>query len=421
MNRKAGNYLAKEGAMLFISTLVVNLGNYAINLLLGRWLGPADFSEVSLLVTLMLMLSFWALAFQLTGAKYAAEYIGDNKPYLLPQLSRWLRDLALKAGLALAILLAGLSFFWKDFFQTVSFLPFMIFGAGMPLYLLMSVNRGILQGQTKYSRFALTYQAEMWARLVISVLLVWLGFGINGVAWGITLSFLVTLFVSRVKFDGISKKEILPDTKKISRFLLMILVYECSQILINNSDTVLVKHFFSPQDAGLYAALALMGRIVYFGTWTVVTMLFPAVIRLEKEGKPHSRYFAAGLAAVAGMAGVIVAASYLFPVWAVNILFGAEYLSIAPLLWQYALATALFACANVFVYYHLSLNRNLPAWLMIGGGFLQILLISFYHASFQQVISIQITLMAGMLTVMMTYQFLLHRTCAALPKPSNAV
>jgi O-antigen/teichoic acid export membrane protein len=45
--------LVTSGSFLFISTLIVNAGNYAINLLLGRWLGPSDFSESSLLVTFM--------------------------------------------------------------------------------------------------------------------------------------------------------------------------------------------------------------------------------------------------------------------------------------------------------------------------------------------------------------------------------
>lgn len=409
--------MLKQGSLLFVSTLVVNLGNYAINLLLGRWMGPADFSEVSLLITLMLMLSFWALAFQLTGAKWAAQYHQAGEEGQLAALVHWLRKLAWKAGLTMAALLMGLSFFWQDFFQTRSVLPFIIFGAGMPVYLLMSTNRGILQGSQQYGRFALTYQAEMWTRLAVTILLVWLGFGVNGVAGGITASLLASLFLSRIRLQ--EKGATSFNNQRALRFFLMILVYECSQILINNSDTVLVKHYFSPTEAGLYAALALIGRIVYFGTWTVVTMLFPTVIKLEKEGKPHLKYFVYGLLAVASMGAAIIGVLYLFPELAIRGLFGEQYLSIAPLLWQYALATALFASANVFVYYHLSLDRNAPAWMMIGGGVLQIGLLSFFHASFQQVINIQILLMSGMLLLMVVYQSTLSKFYSPQLKPSG--
>lgn len=406
MSSTANKKLVKEGTILFISTLIVNAGNYGINLLLGRWLGPADFSEVSLLVTLMLMLSFWALAFQLTAAKYMATYT-DEQTGEMVALKDWLTRWATIVGLILAFLMMGLSFFWKDFFQTRSVIPFLIFGIGMPIYLRMSVNRGILQGKQDYRKLAITYQVEMWSRLVISVLLVSMGWGVVGVAWGLTLSLFCTLLVSKPKFNAlIGGVTTIVDQKSIVNFLVVILVYECSQILINNSDTLLVKHFFPPFEAGLYAALSLIGRIVYFGTWTVVTLLFPTVIRLEKEGKDHTRYFIGGLAVVAFIAACIIGACYLLPELMVKILFGANYLAISPLLWQYSLATALFACANVFVYYHLSLDRRVPVGITIVGGLLQIILITLFHQNFEEVIHIQIYLMTGLLLAMICYQFI---------------
>lgn len=408
MSETTSKQLGKDGIILFISNLVVNAGNYGINLLLGRWLGPSEFSEVSLLVTLLLMLSFWALAFQLTAAKYIAEYLVEKKQTELSIFLVWLQKLAIYVGVGLAVLLVSLSFFWKDFFQMQSSLIFIIFGIGMPIYLLMSVNRGVLQGQTNYRKLAITYQVEMWTRLIISVLLVKLGYGVNGVAWGLTLSILATWLVSSPNIDKV--KNVIFDSKLIVKFFLVVLVYECSQILINNSDTILVKHFFNPTDAGLYAAMALIGRIVYFGTWTVVTLLFPIVIKLEKEGKDHTKYFFGGLAVVGIIAAIIVLVCFFMPELMINILFGNKYLTISPLLWLYALATALFALVNVFVYYNMSLNRHLPIWLTIAGGILQIILIFYLHQSFEQIIFIQIYLMSGLLITMIFYQFLFLKT-----------
>lgn len=397
------NQLKRDGTILFISNLLVNAGNYGINLLLGRWLGPSEFSEVSLLVTLLLMLSFWALAFQLTATKYIAEFTFENKQDEMSMFLKWFQKMSILVGLVLAILLISLAYFWKDFFQMNSPLVFMIFGIGMPFYLLMSVNRGILQGKTNYRKLAITYQTEMWTRLLFSVVLIKMGYGVIGVAWGLTLSIIVTWFVSNSNI--IVGKKIIFDNSKIIQFFIVVLTYECSQILINNSDTILVKHFFTPNEAGLYAALALIGRIVYFGTWTVVTMLFPLVIKLEKEGKDHTKYFWGGLGIVGGMASIIIIACYIMPELMVSILFGEKYLAISPLLWLYALATALFALVNVFVYYNMSLDRRLPVWLTIIGGVLQIFLIYIFHNSFEQVIQIQVYLMTGLLLTMIVYEF----------------
>lgn len=401
MSHKEKNILVKQGSLLFFSTLVVNLGNYLINLLLGRWMGPAAFADIGLLVTLMLMLSFIALAFQLTAARYTALYHSDEQDKLLPLLS-WLRRIALYTGLIMAAGFILLSFYLQHFFKTSSLWLFPVFGAGMPLYLIMSTNRGILQGRERYGKLALTYQVEMWSRLILSIVAIKTGAGATGVAAAITLSLLASLLVSDSHLQ--LKDGYLPERSSLLRFLLLILVYECSQILINNSDTMLVKHFFPPDEAGLYAALALIGRIVYFGTWTVVTLLFPIVIRLEKEGKPHLLYFTGGLMVVAFLSGAIVIFSFFFPEWMVRTLFGPAYIPIAPLLWRYALATALFTCANVFVYYNISLERRLPVWITIAGGVLQIVLIWNWHSSFQQVISIQIWLMTVVIIVMLILQ-----------------
>jgi len=409
----AHKQLLKDGTLLFASTLIVNAGNYFINLLFGRWLGPEEFSEVSLLVTLILMLSFLALGFQLTAGKFFAEYSSEENSKVIPAFVNWLHKLSLGTGIIIGLLLGGFSYIWRVFFNIHSIYPFIILAAGIPFYLVMSVNRGLLQGKTRYRMLAVTYQVEMWSRFIFSVGLVMLGLGVNGVALGLTMSLIVTFIVSHRNNKPTSTHPYFPKKTALD-FLFMVIVYECSQILISNSDTILVKHYFEPGNAGLYAALALIGRIVFFGTWTVVTLLFPTVIKLEKEGKDHSAYFWGGLAVVAIIASGIVIGCYLFPVLIVTSLFGKAYLQISPLLWQYAVATSLFACANVFVYYHLSLNRRAPVWMTVISGILQIILIILLHADFTQIILVQVVLMGILLLAMCLYHFT-HSTPKKMP------
>jgi O-antigen/teichoic acid export membrane protein len=95
------------------------------------------------------------------------------------------------------------------------------------------------------------------------------------------------------------------------------------------------------------------------------------------------------------LAAAIILVCYFAPETVINLLFGEAYTSIAPLLWKYGLATALFACSNVFVYYHMSLDRLIPVWITVVGGIAQIVLISTFHKDFAQVIQVQIYLMLG--------------------------
>ena len=56
-------------------------------------------------------------------------------------------------------------------------------------------------------------------------------------------------------------------------------------------------------------------------------------------------------------------------------------ISIAPLLWKYALATGIFAVSNIFAYYYLSLDKYVPVVLSGLFGMLQVFCIVFYHDS----------------------------------------
>ena len=54
LRRLPAHQLLTGSGLFFLSTLLVNAGNYSFNLLLGRLLGPALFADVSLIITLFL-------------------------------------------------------------------------------------------------------------------------------------------------------------------------------------------------------------------------------------------------------------------------------------------------------------------------------------------------------------------------------
>ena len=63
--------------LFMLSVLAVNGGNYFYNLILGRLLGPAQFADAAVLITLLLVLSFVAMTFQLVTAKFSVELEAD--------------------------------------------------------------------------------------------------------------------------------------------------------------------------------------------------------------------------------------------------------------------------------------------------------------------------------------------------------
>ena len=95
----------------------------------------------------------------------------------------------------------------------------------------------------------------------------------------VALGILVSLVPGLLPYKRLSQK-VLPaistaELKHLRKFVVVTAFYELTQILINNGDILLVKHFFDAHEAGLYSSLALIGRAVYFVAWMFVMLLLP--------------------------------------------------------------------------------------------------------------------------------------------------
>ncbi|WP_375240871.1 oligosaccharide flippase family protein [Polaribacter sp.] len=395
----------KPEQLFMLSVLLVNGGNYLYNLVLGRILGPEKFADAAILITFLLVLSFVAMTFQLVTAKFSVLFEDSVFSGFISKIYKN----ALFTGVFLAILIVVFSLQLQSFFRTTSSTMFVIFGIGVPFYFLMSVNRGVFQGKQELKSLSITYQSEMISRLLLTFTLLYL-LDIDSsliIAIGIFFSFIFGLLPFRTSNFSLSKKFVLDTANKklVKNFFIITAFYELTQIIINNSDILLVKHYFESYEAGLYASLALIGRVVYFIAWMFVMLLLPTVVQLKKEGKDTLPILLKYVAYIAVIAATIVVSCFFFPDEIIKILFGSEYLSISNLLWKYASATGIFAISNIFAYYYLSLDKYVPVVLSGIFGMLQIVLVVLFHDSLEQVVHVQIIAMVLLLFVQLSFFF----------------
>ena len=409
----------KPEQLFMLSVLLVNGGNYLYNLVLGRVLGPEKFADAAILITFLLVLSFVAMTFQLVTAKFSVIFEDSIFSGFIAKIYKN----SLFTGVFLGILIILFSSQLQDFFKTTSSSMFVIFGFGVPFYFLMSVNRGVFQGKQELKSLSITYQSEMISRLLLTFLLLYL-LDIDSsliIAIGIFCSFVFGLIPFRVSKVSIFKTFVLDTANKklVKNFFIITAFYELTQIIINNSDILLVKHYFESYEAGLYASLALIGRVVYFIAWMFVMLLFPTVVQLKKDGKPTLPILLKYVGYIAFIAITIVASCFFFPTEIIKILFGSEYLSISPLLWKYASATGIFAISNIFAYYYLSLDKYVPVVLSGIFGMLQIVLVILFHDTLEQVVHVQIIAMVLLLIVQLSFFFFKDSKTAKVIKETN--
>ena len=392
--------------LFMLTILLVNGGNYLYNLLLGRILGPSEFSDAAILITLLLILSFVGMTFQIVTAKYAVLFEESQLLSFIKLITKYATLLGVLFGVLIVVFYQEL----QTLFHTETASMFYIFGFGIPLYFMMSVNRGLYQGQNVLNKLATTYQTEMASRLLLTILGLYLFPTVPSsiiVASGILISFVFGIFpFQNILLKGwktVATTAI--DTRSITTFFALTAFYELTQIIINNSDIILVKHFFDNEQAGLYASLALIGRVVYFVAWMFVMLLLPKVIQMKKDNQDTLPILLKYVGYIVLLSSFIVGFTALFPEFVVNIMFGSQYVSISFLLWKYALATSLFAVANIFAYYYLSLNQYVPVVVSAVLGSTQIGLIILYHNSLEQVVHMQIIAMVALLFFQLCYFF----------------
>ncbi|CAA0162761.1 sugar isomerase [Tenacibaculum maritimum] len=402
LTKKVKNKITPEH-LFMISVLLVSGGNYLYNLLLGRFLGPEKFADAAVLITFLLALSFLAMTFQLVTAKFLVTFDGDTLEPFIAKTFKY----ALATGIGLGALIIIFSSELQTFFKISSVNTFIVFGLGVPIYFMMSVNRGLLQGKKEFTSLSVTYQAEMLSRLVLTMgLLMFLEIDTSLiVSIGIFCSFLLGLVPFKYKRISFVTSKVLGiiENKMVRNFFIVTAFYELTQILINNSDILLVKHYFDGYNAGLYASLALIGRVVYFIAWMFVMLLLPTVVQLKKEGKPTLSVLLKYVSAISLITILIILGCLLFPNQIIYLLFGGDYLEVVPLLWKYALATGVFAISNIFAYYYLSIDEYTPVILSGLFGMLQIVLVIFFHKSLEEVVHMQIIAMSLLLAVQLSF------------------
>jgi len=302
--------------------------------------------------------------------------------------------------------------FLTTIFQMRSSWPFMTLGVGFLIFFMLAIDRGVLQGRAHFGRLALCNQAEMWVRLLGAIGFVVIGWSVNGAVAALPLSFVAAWLVALGARKGLPARFqllCLAERTEITRYFGLVIIGLIGQIVINNSDILIVKSFFPAQQAGQYAALALIGRMVFFATWSVVMVVFPVVTQKHQRGESHRFLLWTSLGVIGLVSGSIVIVTLLIPKLVVNVLFGPQYLPIAPLMWLYALATALYALSNAIVNYYLSLGNGQGNYLVLLAGMAQFGGLLLLHTDLFIVVAVQLGIMVSLLITLMVWDVYIKR------------
>ncbi len=374
-----------------MGSAAVSLVNFGYNISMARLLGPAAFGDVSAVATLLMLASAVTLSFQMVCAKFVArnEASADKHSVYANLMNRaWL------VGMAAAAIL----FFGRNLVTSLLSLRdsrlVVLLAIGIACYVPLGVKRGAMQGLCEFKSLTINFVIEVIVKFGAALGLVIAGYGVMGAVGALTASVIAAfLFPGAQMPTGRATAALIPASFREG---MQAIVFFVGQVVINNIDILLVKYFFAPPEAGLYAAVALVGRVLYFAAWSIVSAMFPISAATKQEDESRKTLLMPFLM-VLGISTAFALALAMFPHLIVGIIFGKSFHEAEPLLSLYAVATGLYALSVVLMAYEMSRKIANTGWLQLVTSGLLVVLIGVFHNSLRQVVLVQIGLMMVLL------------------------
>jgi O-antigen/teichoic acid export membrane protein len=373
-SRQSRGLVLSGSVIMLVGSGFVSLANFGYNISVAHLLGPGDFSHAAAAVTLLMLASCINLAFQQAGGR-AAVY-------------RTLMRQAWSVGLGLCVALLLLSEPISHYLRLPSKRLIEVLALGMLFYIPLGVRRGGMQGTCQFVRLSVNLIVEALVKLIAAVAFVLMGAGVMGAVGSISLSVFAAYLLPAG--DAALRGETGPGQVASFSEGVQAIIFFIGQVIISNIDILMVKHYFAPRDAGLYAAIALVGRLLYFATWSVTSAMFPvsAGQAVERESR---KTVAVPLLFVSALSVGFVLLLAAFPDLVIGTLFGSGFHhgGMKLLLTMNAIATGTYALSVVLMTYEMSRRIANTGWLQLVVSGLVVAGVAVFHASLLEVIVVQ--------------------------------
>src|ERR1019366_3702299 len=276
--------VVRGSAILLFSTGLVAATNLLYNILIARMLGAEGFGNASALYTLLMLLAAITLSFQIVTSKFIAR---SSETLVRAQIYASMSRRAWQVGVGIAVLLAAGGAYVKSYFNLPAQHDLWLLAIATGVYIPLGVRRGKMQGCYEFRGIAINVVVEA------------------AVKFGGDLLFL------HFRMGGTGLMKVAPSGEGMQALL-----YFIGQVILSNLDILLVKHFFRLSEAGVYAAVALVGRVVFMLSWSVVSSMFPVTASHTHRRAGRSLLYT-GLLLVGAVTSAFITAVALVPnaVW----------------------------------------------------------------------------------------------------------
>lgn len=379
--------LSKGSFTLLILFGVFNFFHTIFHFVGARLLGAEDYGILATILGISFILGIPSEAIQTIISSYTTKF-QINREYskiknLIKKSYRKLFFVSLISVVFLTIASPFIGSFLSIDYKLILLLNFLLVMA-----FILPINRGVLQGQKKFFKLGISLVAESLSKLVLMIILVLIGWRVYGAMTAIIMGFLISFVISIFFINKILKVKVKGNSfSGIYSYSWIVLITTGCLILFYSVDIILAKRFFSSIDVGLYAAISVLGKTLFWLTSPVSKAMFPLVSEKREKDKCSKDIVKESLLIVSCLCLVGIFIFGFFPEMLIKILYGSTYLKYSNLLVYLGIAMSLLALTNIFIFDAISNKRKISLFLILF-VILQVILLSLFHNTIFQFVLI---------------------------------
>ena len=380
------------GGIVIIGSLAANFFYFLFNLFMSRNLSVAEYGVLASIMSLISYPAFIANAVSPMIVRFAGGYFAvDNLSFargLFIKVFKFLSITAVVLCTLFFFLIPSISHFFHIENKVILILTnFIIFFSFISV-----INTAFLQAKLAFGFQVIMNLTTALLKFTLGMILVLLGFSLTGATLAILISglggYLMTFFPLKFIFNKQYASPKISSKDLFNYGFPSALTFFGLTSLIS-SDILLVKHFFNSYEAGLYAGLSLVGRVIFYISGPIGSVMFPLIVQKheKKENVTNTLILSLGIVLIPSLFLSVV--YYFFPQFIILFFLKNEsYLQISSYIGYFGITIALYALLALLVNFYLSIKKTKIYFPIILGAIMKIILIYTYHESFLQIITI---------------------------------
>lgn len=393
----------KHSTVVLAGSMGANVAGWLYHVFVGRILGTEGYGELAALLSLFYILNVPSSVITTILVKFFSVLKAGGEE---GQAKRLIRITTTKILLAEGVGMILLLLFSRNIaaFLNIESLWYVVW-----LYLIFAtfivsvVNGSAIQGFQLFTASSVLTTVGMTLRLVFGT-----AFAYFGVGWTLVSNIFSNIigygfsFIPLRFFRNIQEKPITINRKEVLGFSVPTLITTFGITLLFSQDVLLVKHYFTAHEAGIYASLSVLGKVLFYATGAVSFVLFPVISERNASRRGHSRLVAVGLFII-GLVCVGLTAVYFIAPQIVLLAFGEAFIGAAGYMGPFAIFMSFFSLSSILIQTLLALDK-VRVWIITSvSAFLQTILLMLFHSTISQVIEVNIAVSVALFLSLLLY------------------